>query len=238
MKTYPLLTLLTALGLTLAACATPTGTGGDSPAPASQAAAVEEDGPAPAPTATAEMAEVATAAPAMTRPAAGATAEAPLPEPVCDGTTAPNPAGPYYTPNTPERASLLEPGIEGTRLVVSGYVLDEACRPVPGAWLDFWHADAGGEYDNRGYRLRGHQFAGADGRYRLETIVPGIYPGRTRHIHVAVQAPGGEVFVTQLYFPDQPENAADGLYLPELELRMSETEAGPAGAFDFVLPGS
>ena len=64
--------------------------------------------------------------------------------------------GPYYTPNTPERASLIEPGITGTRLVVTGYVLTTGCKPVARALLDFWHADDQGQYDNAGYRLRGH----------------------------------------------------------------------------------
>src|SRR5688572_8363377 len=52
--------------------------------------------------------------------------------------------GPFYTPDTPERRSLLEPGITGTRLVVSGYVYDTACQPIPGALLDFWHCDDAG----------------------------------------------------------------------------------------------
>jgi len=60
---------------------------------------------------------------------------------------------------------------------------------VGGALLDFWQADAAGDYDNTGFRLRGHQFSGADGRFRLATVVPGLYPGRTRHIHVKVQRP-------------------------------------------------
>jgi protocatechuate 3,4-dioxygenase beta subunit len=249
----PGLLLATAMLLAiLAACATPSGptTSGATPP---GAAIVEEDVTAAPATAAAEVAEVATAArsehaatapaPAQGQPSQAATATAELtaaanlPAPTCDGPTAPNPAGPYYTPNTPERASLLEPGIEGTRLVISGYVLSPDCTPIPGAWLDFWHADANGVYDNDGYRLRGHQFTDADGRYRLETILPGLYPGRTRHIHVAVQAPGSEVFVTQLYFPGEPQNAGDGLYLPELELTMGETAEGQTGAFDFVLPG-
>jgi len=44
----------------------------------------------------------------------------------------------------------------GTRLVVEGVVLSTACTPIPGALIDFWQADDRGEYDNSGYRLRGH----------------------------------------------------------------------------------
>src|SRR5262245_27465319 len=78
--------------------------------------------------------------------------------------------GPYFKPRSPQRRSLLEPGIEGRHLVVSGLVMTRCRVPVSGAVLDFWHADASGEYDNSGFRLRGHQLTDDEGRYRLETI--------------------------------------------------------------------
>lgn len=153
--------------------------------------------------------------------------------PACeDGPTPRQTAGPFYTPDSPRRSSLLEDGVRGTRLVLTGAVLATDCRPLAGALLDFWQCDANGEYDNRGYRLRGHQFADAQGRYRLETIVPGLYPGRTRHIHVRVQPAGGRILTTQLYFPGEPANDRDFLYRPELRMRL----AGGEGGFDFVLP--
>jgi protocatechuate 3,4-dioxygenase beta subunit len=143
--------------------------------------------------------------------------------------------GPYFKRSSPERASLLEPGLAGERLVLSGRVLTSDCRPVARALLDVWQADAGGAYDNRGFRLRGHLFTDADGRYRLETIVPGLYPGRTRHIHVKLQPPGGRVLTTQLYFPDEAANRRDGLFDPSLLVAL-ERGAGTARAgFDFVL---
>ena len=138
--------------------------------------------------------------------------------------------GPFFTPKSPQRKSLLE-GAEKTRLVVTGTVLSAQCKPVPNALLDFWHSDEEGEYDNRGYRYRGHQFADAQGRYRLETIVPAEYPGRTRHIHVKVQAPGKRILTTQMYFPGEPANRRDGLYRPELEMNRK----GPEATFDFVV---
>ena len=97
--------------------------------------------------------------------------------------------GPYFKANSPERTSLLEPGMTGTKLMLTGYVLTTDCQPVANALVDFWQADAEGQYDNSGYTLRGHQFTDANGRYQLETVVPGLYPGRTEHIHVKVQAP-------------------------------------------------
>ncbi len=117
---------------------------------------------------------------------------------------------------------------------VTGQVLSARCRPVANALLDFWHADEDGEYDNRGFRYRGHQFTDAEGRYRLKTIVPAEYPGRTRHIHVKVQAPGKRILTTQLYFRDEPGNRRDGLYRPDLEMSMAGKGAGE-GTFDFVV---
>jgi len=143
--------------------------------------------------------------------------------------------GPFFTPDSPERTSLLEDGIAGTPLLLTGYVYSSGCQPVDGALLDFWHADDNGEYDNQGYRLRGHQFAGNDGRFELETIMPGLYSGRTRHIHVKVQAPDQPVLTTQLYFPDEPGNASDGIFDPSLVVDLEQIEDREVAAFTFVL---
>jgi protocatechuate 3,4-dioxygenase beta subunit len=121
-----------------------------------------------------------------------------------------------------------EPGVSGTRIVLAGSVLSTDCRPIPGALLDFWHADGGGAYDNTGFRLRGHQFADGQGRYRLETVVPGLYPGRTRHFHVRVQAPNQPALTTQLYFPDEPANRGDGIFRPELIVTVRDGESPKA----------
>jgi protocatechuate 3,4-dioxygenase beta subunit len=152
----------------------------------------------------------------------------------CGDLTAAQTEGPFFKTRTPLRASLLEAGSKAPRLVVIGQVLSARCTPVANALLDFWHADEDGEYDNTGFRYRGHQFTDSDGRYRLVTIVPAEYPGRARHIHVKVQAPGKRVLTTQLYFRDEPGNRRDGLYRPELEMRMAGRGAGE-GRFDFVV---
>jgi protocatechuate 3,4-dioxygenase beta subunit len=123
----------------------------------------------------------------------------------------------------------------GTRIVLSGRVFARDCRPLPGALVDFWHADDEGEYDNVGFKLRGHQFADRTGRYRLESIVPGIYPGRTRHYHVRVQAPGGRILTTQLYFPGEPKNRRDFLFRPELLMEVKEGGGGKQARFHFML---
>ncbi|HEV7367945.1 intradiol ring-cleavage dioxygenase [Arenibaculum sp.] len=150
------------------------------------------------------------------------------------GATPPNPEGPFYSPDSPRRQSLRDPGMAGVPIVVTGVVLSPECRPLPGAVLDFWQADADGAYDTAGYRLRGHQFADENGRYRLETILPGNYGPRTRHIHVTVLDPGMRPLTTQLYFPGEPRNRTDPLYRPGLLV-----SGDPAGRgelyFDFLL---
>jgi protocatechuate 3,4-dioxygenase beta subunit len=140
--------------------------------------------------------------------------------------------GPFYTPNSPLRASLIEPGSQAQRLLLSGRVLSPQCEPVANALVDLWHADGEGDYDNRGFRYRGHQFTDGEGRYRFETIVPALYPGRTRHYHVKVQPKGGRILTTQLYFPNEPANRRDFIYRSELEMQMSK---GGEAAFDFVV---
>jgi len=149
----------------------------------------------------------------------------------CGRLTARQTEGPFFKTDTPQRSSFLEKG-DKNLLVVSGLVLSAQCKPVTNALLDFWHADELGDYDNQGFRYRGHQFTDAQGRFRLETIVPAEYPGRARHIHVKVQAPGKRLLTTQLYFPNDPGNVRDGLYRRDLEIR--DYQKGE-GKFDFVV---
>ncbi len=175
---------------------------------------------------------------AVGNPSRGVAQEALPPTPKCgDGHATPRQtAGLFYTPNIPKRASLLEAGTKGTPIVVAGMVLNTRCEPLPGALLDFWQTDADGVYDNEGYTMRGHQFADAKGQYRLETVMPGLYPGRTRHIHVKVQAPYGRVLTTQLYFPNEAENRRDAIYDERLVVAMSpSSDAKPVAQFNFVL---
>jgi protocatechuate 3,4-dioxygenase beta subunit len=130
---------------------------------------------------------------------------------------------------------LVESGTKGRLVEISGQVLTRGCRPVGRALLDLWHADEWGEYDNKGFRYRGHVFTDGEGRYRFRTILPALYPGRTRHYHVKVQPPDRPVLTTQLYFPDEPTNRRDGLFRRELVMRMAEAGDGLAGRFDFIV---
>jgi protocatechuate 3,4-dioxygenase beta subunit len=168
-----------------------------------------------------------------------AQAQAPLnPTPEChhgDAVTLRQTEGPYFKPSSPERADLIEAGMPGQPIELVGFVLTRFCKPVAAALIDFWHADDKGIYDNKGFRLRGHQFTDDEGRFRLRTIVPGIYEGRTRHFHVKVQPKGGRILTTQLYFPGEQANRSDGLFRKELLMRTAKNQGWLAGRFDFVL---
>ncbi|WP_116247350.1 dioxygenase [Nocardiopsis sp. FIRDI 009] len=186
---------------------------------------------------TAALLSGAAAAPALARDRAadGTTLE---PTPRCDDGDDPTPPqmeGPYFTPHSPHRRDLVVPGDPGVPLTVSGYVLTRDCRPVAGALLDFWQADDGGVYDNTGYDYRGHQYTTADGAFHLTTVVPGLYPGRTRHLHVKVQAPARPVLTTQLYFPGEPRNGTDWIFDPRLLMNVRDHWGRRAAEFDFVL---
>jgi protocatechuate 3,4-dioxygenase beta subunit len=161
------------------------------------------------------------------------------PTPACHNgemPTRPQIEGPFFKPASPLRGNLREPGMAGRPTELAGFVLTLACRPVAGALIELWHADDQGEYDNKGFRLRGHLFADAKGHYAFQTIMPGLYPGRTRHFHIKVQAAAeSPVLTTQLYFPDEPRNQEDDLFRPELTMQVAASDDALRARFDLVL---
>jgi len=99
--------------------------------------------------------------------------------------------GPFYKPGAPEVLST------GSGLTVSGDVISYPdCHPLPGARIEWWHADRSGRYVDS---LRGMQKTGAKGSYAFTTSPPGVYPGRPPHIHFKVSVPGHKPLTTQLY---------------------------------------
>jgi protocatechuate 3,4-dioxygenase beta subunit len=149
--------------------------------------------------------------------------------------------GPYFREGAPEKDTLLEPDSEGPILALSGRVMTTGGAPIEGARIDFWQADPQGRYDEQGHRYRGHQVTPVDGSYSIETVMPGSYAGRTPHLHVKIAAPQGPELITQLYFPDQPQNLGDQFFDDRL-LVQHEVETEGAGdqavleaTFDFVL---
>ena len=140
-----------------------------------------------------------------------------------------NALGPFYPPTKPadSDADLTQVAgrsgrAQGTLLYVTGRVLDTGGRPVNGALLELWQANAFGRYvhpadsdssgafdpDFQGYgRLR----AGADGQFRIKTIKPAPYSGRTPHIHFIVAGASARL-TTQMFFEGESGNERDGLY--------------------------
>ena len=146
--------------------------------------------------------------------------------------------GPYYKAGAPERTTLVDGQTSGDLLLLTGQVTTAACEPMAGAVVDVWQADEHGEYDNVGYRMRGRVATDAEGRYVLETVIPGVYPGRTPHIHVKVFSPDGrELLTTQIYLTGVSEPIADSIFRPELLARdlPSDSEGRRAVAFDIVV---
>lgn len=118
----------------------------------------------------------------------------------------------------------------GERIVVEGRLLDEDDRPLVGALIEVWQANAAGRYAHRDDRHGAPldpNFAGAgrtltdgQGRYRFITIKPGAYPWanhpnawRPAHIHFSVFGQGfAQRLVTQMYFPGDPLLAFDPIH--------------------------
>ncbi len=110
----------------------------------------------------------------------------------------------------------------GPRIVVHGRVLDENARPVPGALVEVWQANAGGRYRHKkesylapldpGFGGCGRCITDEDGAYRFRTVQPGPYPWpngpndwRPAHIHFSVFGHGfAQRLITQMYFEGDP----------------------------------
>jgi protocatechuate 3,4-dioxygenase beta subunit len=118
----------------------------------------------------------------------------------------------------------------GERIIVSGRVLDDSGRPVSGALVEIWQANAAGRYRHKNdqhsapldpnFTGCGHIVTDAEGRYRFVTIKPGAYPWqnhynawRAAHIHFSVFGPAFATrLISQMYFPGDPLMANDPIF--------------------------
>jgi len=142
--------------------------------------------------------------------------------------------GPYYKANPPQNATLRTAGVAGTPLTLTGYVVSQSCQLIANAKLDFWQADGNGNYDNSGYTLRGWLLTDANGAYRLETVIPGLYPGRTEHIHFKVTV-NGTTYTSQLFFPGVSQNEGDSIYSAQMLVKLNTATSPVTGTFTFVV---
>lgn len=156
----------------------------------------------------------------------------------------------------------------GERIFVHGRVLDEDGRPVRGALIEVWQANAAGRYRHKvdGYDAPldpnfsggGRLLTDDEGRYFFKTIKPGPYPWgnhynawRPSHIHFSLFGAGIlSRLVTQMYFPGDPLQPIDPIFnsirdesarqrlVSRLDMDRSESNYALAYAFDIVLRGS
>lgn len=146
--------------------------------------------------------------------------------------------GPYYKAGSPQRQKLSDSGTVGTHLILKGYVVDINCKPIENAWIDFWQADGKGDYDNEGYNLRGHQYTNKEGFFRIESVVPGEYPGRTPHIHFKVRrSENSPIITSQLFFPDSTQNSTDSIFDESLIVEYgTDPDGSKYASFTIVVP--
>ncbi|HST25638.1 MAG TPA: intradiol ring-cleavage dioxygenase [Gaiellaceae bacterium] len=116
--------------------------------------------------------------------------------------------GPYYIAGEKLRRNITD-GHPGSRLDLALSVVDATtCKPIKGAAVDIWHADAAGVYSGFGAGvssrtfMRGIQKTNAAGLAQFQTVYPGWYQGRAVHIHVKVHVGGNVVHTGQLFFSD------------------------------------
>lgn len=158
------------------------------------------------------------------------------------------PDGPFYSLDTPETRAIAADGTPGKAMVFQGRVVDENGSPIENAIIEIWHADGNGDYDNQGYNCRGHQFTNGDGCFEFHTVKPfgygerslsleGVVDYRAAHIHVKL-AKGDQAQTSQIWFPDDPRNATDVVYVAVQDVcTMNEQFVGDTlySRFDFVL---
>ncbi len=174
--------------------------------------------------------------------------------------------GPYYAPGAPEcgprGAVPMRDDEGGTPLTWTGRVTSTDGRPLAGATVEVWHADADGFYSQFApglpeWNLRGTFTVDENGEFEVRTVQPapyqiptdgacgkliaaaGWHAWRPAHIHVKASAPEHELLTAQLYFPGDEHNADDiaSAVKPELMLdpKPAADGSGNTVEYSFVL---
>ncbi len=155
------------------------------------------------------------------------------PNQACGDVTVAQTSGPYYPTRDREDENPDLTQVKGRAgraagqvISVRGRVLDQACRPVPGALVEIWQANTWGRYDHEkdagnprpldpNFQSWAEMLTDAEGRFGFRTIKPGAYPAddsgwvRPPHIHFRISRRGYHELVTQMYFAGEALNEAD-----------------------------
>jgi len=148
--------------------------------------------------------------------------------------------GPFY-PVEPiaDSSNLLQPGFQGSELILSGAVLDNSGKPLSGARIEIWQCDARGVYKHpsapatetfdRNFNGAGSTVTDSNGQYSFTTIVPVPYTGRPPHIHTKVFVENTEKLTSQIYLAQ-----SGGHSKLKIDLSTSNDQTYAAN-FDFII---
>ena len=157
--------------------------------------------------------------------------------------------GPYYFEDAPFRSVIAHADEPGQRLFISGNVMQNDCgNSISGSLIEIWQANDEGCYgivedcdtgnpENDYFNLRGKFFSDENGDYTFESILPGYYGSRPKHIHIKITTPNGEELVSQLYFENDPY-CEDDQWCQDADDRiipLIEDEYGLNGEIDLIM---
>lgn len=158
--------------------------------------------------------------------------------------------GPFYPRIIPEDNDADLTIFDGQQtpgdvIEIAGRLFSTSGEPVSSGEVEIWHCDMSGAYAHIGQATVPH-FQGfgavrtdASGAYRFRTTLPGLYPGRTRHVHFKARREKGTTLTTQMYFPGEPGNEKDFLLRrasdPAALIALKEAGPPPRYRFDIVL---
>lgn len=181
------------------------------------------------------------------------------------GTTENTVLGPFFVPNSPQRAfgeSMLVEDDDGDRVVIRGRITDLAGQPIVGVKIDTWQCASSGFYAcqqpgiQHSENLRGVYHSDADGRFEIRTVRPAPYPipddgpagkllkdngrnwWRPGHTHLWFTSHGHKQLITHLFDSESDHLDDDAVFgtLDSLICTFAPDESGElAATFDVVL---
>lgn len=103
---------------------------------------------------------------------------------------------------------------------LGGRILEADGSPIRNAVVEIWQVDGNGVYlhsrsagERRDANFQGYGrfLTGSNGEYYFRTVKPAPYPGRTPHIHFAINRGGKRLLTTQMYVKGEKGNERDGV---------------------------